>query len=277
REVACDDAALRAGADAADYAGHLLALARTLRRPHPALAAMAARPALETRIVSILTPGRDRGPASRTSTLSTAIAGMVLAVGVAALEPVARLAPAAPARVAMQPLRQPAPPHDSAPVPRALNRVTQAAAPLPVASLPPTPPAERMTIERTVPPVPTPRTDAPVEVADVSVPSDERAPLFRPLAFKTVDPDAIMRQVAQLRATVAALHDLDPEALSTETVGEALAAVPDLSAEDRAVLHAEALADLSSATAAAERRLWEAETAFERDIHGGRGARGPSL
>ena len=100
---------------------------------------------------------------------------------------------------------------------------------------------------------------------------------YVPLAFKSVDPDEISRQVVQLRATVAALHDLDPASLSRATIDEALAAVPDLTPADRALIHADALADLGSATAAAERRLSEAETAFERDVRGGRGARGPSI
>lgn len=290
RELACDDAALRAGADAADYAGHLLALARTLRRgpaarPHPALAAMAARPALETRIVSILAPGRRRGPASRATTLATAAAGVALAVGVAALDPVAREAPATPAAAAQTP--------DAAQDAGRVRVATRGAGAARAAGLPGTPvaveiaalsparPVVRSVAPAVAPPVPAsrtaaPRTAAPLQVAVPSVTAATGAAPFRPLAFKTVDPDAILRQVAQLRATVAALHDLDPEALSAEAVGEALAAVPDLTAADRAALHAEALADLSSATAAAERRLWEAETAFERDLRGGRGARGPS-
>jgi beta-lactamase regulating signal transducer with metallopeptidase domain len=284
RELACDDAALRAGADAADYAGHLLALARTLRRehaarPYPALAAMAARPALETRIVSILAPGRRRGPASRATTLATATAGFALAVSVAALEPVAREAPPAPEAAAVtQTLpraRIPEPASIAGVQPVAVERAAPASDA--VAALPPARPAVHSAAPAVAPAVPAPRAATPLQAAVPPVAAATSAAPFRPLAFKTVDPDAILRQVAQLRATVAALHDLDPEALSTEAVGEALAAVPDLTAADRAALHAEALADLSSATAAAERRLWEAETAFERDLRGGRGARGPSL
>ena len=103
------------------------------------------------------------------------------------------------------------------------------------------------------------------------------APAYVPLAFKAVDPDQITWQVVQLRAMVAALHDLDPETLSHQSVDEALATVPGLTPGDRATLHADAVLDLASATAAIERRLSDAETAFERDRRGARGARGPAL
>ena len=290
REVACDDAALRAGADAADYAGHLLALARTLRPPHPALAAMAARPALETRILSILTPDRRRGPASRASTLATAGVALALAVAVAALDPVAREAPVpsgparvaseTPAPVALASLATTAEPKTSRPAEPAGAPAGAPAGDPPGASATETPavpdadPAEARAALRLAAPA---RPQANDIVPPRPTPTPAPVALRAPLAFKAIDPDAIMRQVVQLRATVAALHDLDPEALSTEALDDALAAVPDLTDEARAALHAEALADLSSATAAAERRLSEAETAFERDVRGGRGARGPSI
>ena len=108
-------------------------------------------------------------------------------------------------------------------------------------------------------------------------PAPVAAAPYAPLAFKALDPDQITRQVVQLRATVAALRDIDPAAVSPAAVDHALAAVPDLTADDRAALHAGALADLARTTAAAERRLVDAETAFERDRRGVRGARGPAL
>ncbi|HEX8384927.1 MAG TPA: hypothetical protein VF576_02030, partial [Rubricoccaceae bacterium] len=105
---------------------------------------------------------------------------------------------------------------------------------------------------------------------------------YVPLAYKTVDPDHIDEQVTLLRAMVAALRNLDPEAVSHRSVDDALATVPGLTDADRAAFHAEAVSDLASATAVAEaelryaeRRLLESETAFERERRGARGARGP--
>ncbi len=274
RELACDDAALRAGADPADYAGHLLALARTLRPRHAALAAvasMAERPALERRIVSILMP-RDCPAASRLRTLATAGSALAFVLAVVAVEPVQRdaeapLVAAAPVAVAevpapvapvVEPPTPPAPPETPPAPPEAPSAPPEA----------PAAPAARA--------LPTP-SPAPAPAVARRAPAAAPRPAPAPLAFKAVDPDHITRQVAQLRATVAALHDLDPEALSHQSVDAALAAVPDLPDADRAVIHAEALANLAQATAAAERRLFEAETLFESDRRGGQGARGPAI
>ncbi len=277
RELACDDAALCAGANPTDYAEHLLALARTLRPRHAALAAvasMAERPALERRIVSILTP-RDRPAASRLRVIATAGSALAFVLAAVTVEPVERPAdaplvaaapvllpePLEPVRVVVAVEAEPAPPEPAepppapaTPTPRAVQTPSVARVADPAAALPAPRPSHRIA----------PRPASP-------------APAFVPHAFKAVDPDQITRQVAQLRATVAALHDLDPEALSHQAVDAALAAVPDLPDADRAAIHAEALADLAQATAAAERRLFEAETAFERDRRGARGARGPAI
>ena len=68
-EQACDDAVLNRGIGAADYAAHLVTLARVSRRPSwsswmPALP-MARPSAFERRIAAMLNPGVDRRPLSR--------------------------------------------------------------------------------------------------------------------------------------------------------------------------------------------------------------------
>jgi beta-lactamase regulating signal transducer with metallopeptidase domain len=66
REQACDDAVLRSGAAAAEYASTLLALARTGRTATPsAVLALSRTSALETRVVALLDPSRSRSRASR--------------------------------------------------------------------------------------------------------------------------------------------------------------------------------------------------------------------
>ncbi len=279
RELACDDAALRAGADAADYAGHLLALARILRPPNPAMAAMVSRTALETRIVSILTPGHARGPSSRASTSATAALALAIAFGVASVDVVPKHAVPVLAVARLAPVSLPEP--AALPVP-----VADLAHIAPAVIIPTVPPGDDApdgpepaspptALTASAPPHPVTPVVSPAPAATRAV-ARTAAP-YVPLAFKSVDPDEISRQVVQLRATVAALHDLNPASLSCVTIDEALAAVPDLTDADRLALHADALADLRSATAAAEQRLWEAETAFERDMRGARGARGPSF
>lgn len=279
REMACDDAALQAGADPADYAGHLLALARRLGRPGLALAAvmpMAQRPALERRIVSILAHRRGHRRATAGGTAAAAVAAACLAIAAAAIDPVPRPLPVSPPSAVRgadrtggrAPDREPslaaAP---AVPVPAARPASARDLGPDRVAAVPPL--AAAPATERTPSPPPVAvRAGAARAVA---------APAYVPLAFKAVDPDQITWQVVQLRAMVAALHDLDPETLSHQSVDEALATVPGLTPGDRATLHADAVLDLASATAAIERRLSDAETAFERDRRGARGARGPAL
>jgi TonB family protein len=78
-EQACDDAVLRRGVEAADYAGHLVALAREGRRWSSFMPAipMARRSAFERRIAAMLNPRLDRRPFSRR------IAGIVAAGAIA--------------------------------------------------------------------------------------------------------------------------------------------------------------------------------------------------
>lgn len=89
-EHACDDQVLIAGSRGADYAGHLLDVARTLRPPRAAaLAAVPmARPSqLRTRLHAVLSAERARGPVPAYVAAPALIgAGLLLAV-IAALTP----------------------------------------------------------------------------------------------------------------------------------------------------------------------------------------------
>jgi TonB family protein len=85
-ERACDDAVLRGGVDAADYATHLVEVARALagRRaawlPAPA---MARASSLEGRIIAMLKSGLDRRPLSHAARISTLVALMGIGLSVA--------------------------------------------------------------------------------------------------------------------------------------------------------------------------------------------------
>jgi TonB family protein len=89
-ELACDDAVLRLGVEAPAYAGHLLGIARDLRRarrfdvmfPAPA---MARQSSLERRVRAMLNTHRNRLPVSRALAVSAALAIVALAVPVAGL------------------------------------------------------------------------------------------------------------------------------------------------------------------------------------------------
>jgi TonB family protein len=95
-EQACDDAVLDRGVDAADYAMHLVALARDCRRPSWALmpALLMAHPsAFEGRIAAMLNPRLDRSPLSRRA--AVAVATLAVAVTLTAATVRAVQAPAA--------------------------------------------------------------------------------------------------------------------------------------------------------------------------------------
>ncbi|HEX2076456.1 MAG TPA: M56 family metallopeptidase [Longimicrobium sp.] len=89
-EHACDDQVLLTGRAGADYAGHLLDVARTLRPPRPAVLAAVpmARPSqLRTRMLAVLSAERARGPVSaRLAVPALAGAGLLVAA-IAALTP----------------------------------------------------------------------------------------------------------------------------------------------------------------------------------------------
>jgi len=91
-ERACDDAVLTRGIDAAEYAGHLVTLARASRRPSwsswmPALP-MARPSAFERRIAVMLNPRVDRRPLSLRAALACAAVLAVLTTATAALRAV---------------------------------------------------------------------------------------------------------------------------------------------------------------------------------------------
>ncbi|MBW3571405.1 MAG: HEAT repeat domain-containing protein [Gemmatimonadetes bacterium] len=90
REQACDDRVLRAGTRTAEYAGHLLEVARSFQpRPLAAAAAvaMARRSQLEGRVLAVLETARDRGSVPGRAAL---VAGGIAAV---ALFPLAAASP----------------------------------------------------------------------------------------------------------------------------------------------------------------------------------------
>jgi len=75
QELACDDAVLREGIAASEYAGHLLEVARASSMPAPAMAEMSH---LEHRVRAVLDRSRARGPLSRRAALS--IGALAIAV-----------------------------------------------------------------------------------------------------------------------------------------------------------------------------------------------------
>lgn len=93
RERACDDLVVRTvvptGALAADYAQHLLDLARTLRVPRNvgASVAMALPSQLEDRLLAVLDPVRRRSDPSRVATFSCIGAALALALPLSSVEP----------------------------------------------------------------------------------------------------------------------------------------------------------------------------------------------
>ncbi|HEV3049746.1 MAG TPA: transglycosylase SLT domain-containing protein, partial [Longimicrobium sp.] len=97
RERACDDHVLRAGADATDYANHLLQIVRAFGKgpsASPALA-MARRSQFEGRMLAILDPGLRRGRVSRRAAGMAGALAMLAVLPLAALSPVPRAAAAA--------------------------------------------------------------------------------------------------------------------------------------------------------------------------------------
>jgi TonB family protein len=84
-ERATDDAVLAGGVEPADYASHLIRVARQMR-PAPEAALAVARPStLEGRIRSILTSGANRRPVGRGTALALVLVAVVALVPLAAL------------------------------------------------------------------------------------------------------------------------------------------------------------------------------------------------
>lgn len=89
-EHACDDQVLMAGSAGADYAGHLLDVARTLRPPRAAVLAAVpmARPSqLRTRMLAVLSAERARGPVPMRLAAPALLGAGVLLALIAALTP----------------------------------------------------------------------------------------------------------------------------------------------------------------------------------------------
>jgi TonB family protein len=88
REAACDDAVLNRGLDAADYAGHLMEMARSMVARQSSLAdapAMAETSDLESRVRALLDRGRNRAPLTRRAALSIAALACTLVLPVATI------------------------------------------------------------------------------------------------------------------------------------------------------------------------------------------------
>jgi beta-lactamase regulating signal transducer with metallopeptidase domain len=91
RELACDDRAIAAGAEARDYAGHLLEIAYSFGRHRaPALAvSMARRSQIEGRLLAALDDARNRSMPARSLRIAGAVAASALLLAIAAARPTA--------------------------------------------------------------------------------------------------------------------------------------------------------------------------------------------
>lgn len=98
REHACDDLVVRWGHEPASYAHDLVELARTLRRPSLAAAALCfARPnTLKDRLVAVMDESRNRTPLGRRTLVVAASIGAALAIPLAAVSAVPVDSKAAP-------------------------------------------------------------------------------------------------------------------------------------------------------------------------------------
>jgi len=102
REEACDDAVLRVGATATEYASHLIAVARELvpsRLRLIAVAPMASRSGLETRVRSILDRRRPRRQLGRWALGTTLLLAGAIGGPLAAFHPVPATAAPAPIEI----------------------------------------------------------------------------------------------------------------------------------------------------------------------------------
>jgi TonB family protein len=82
-ERACDDAVLRAGVEPADYATHLLELARAARRPTSPALAMARSSSLEGRVTAMLNTRANHRPLARATRVATLVAFAAISVPIA--------------------------------------------------------------------------------------------------------------------------------------------------------------------------------------------------
>jgi HEAT repeat protein/beta-lactamase regulating signal transducer with metallopeptidase domain len=141
-ERAADDAVLRAGAKASDYADHLLDIVKSVGQPVPKIAlAMARSSDFEGRLLAILEPGVPRTRMSRARMAGVAALFMMAMVPLTAMT----TAPAAPSALTNQetPVVAESPPTQQAPVTQASASASTStegsrpAAPVEVASIKP--------------------------------------------------------------------------------------------------------------------------------------------
>jgi len=96
-ERCCDDLVLASGERATDYAAHLLAIVRAMRRSDPLarmVPALAQRSTLENRLAAILASNQRRGSISRSRLIATSASAVLLLVGTAAVQVVHAQLPA---------------------------------------------------------------------------------------------------------------------------------------------------------------------------------------
>lgn len=153
-EMATDDAVLRAGIRASDYAGELLQIAAELRaRPLSAFAPMhmASPSALETRVKAVLAPTNRRSGVTTMDVLKT-MAVALLATSALVIARPSLAQDSATAAVTAAPLPPPAPPAPgSVPPPPPAPMAAEAPLPPPAGAASPVPPAPAADA---VPPVP---------------------------------------------------------------------------------------------------------------------------
>jgi len=113
-EQACDDKVLTAGAQAADYAGDLLDIARSFRAVRAAGLAMARPSQLASRLLAVLDASRNRGGVSRRLVLPAWLIAACVVIPLAALapaaEPVTPAVTAPPLAASLAPPAKPAAP-----------------------------------------------------------------------------------------------------------------------------------------------------------------------
>ena len=124
-ERACDDAVLRRGARASDYAEHLLSIAHGGAAGVPAAALAMARPsAFEGRLLAILEPDLERGALSRFKVAAATLGFIAVILPLAAVSPTASVAAMPPAPVESVLAQDPMPDTQPAARPTQPDRIT---------------------------------------------------------------------------------------------------------------------------------------------------------
>ncbi|MBZ5578597.1 MAG: TonB family protein [Acidobacteriia bacterium] len=151
RERACDDAVLRAGIAAPEYAGHLMELARGLAGRHLHAPAMADRSDLEARVRALLDRRRNRRPLSPKAAAGIACAFVVVLLPFTLTRAEARPAPPSTSR---PPAAAPAAPEPVAPpaaLPVAPRRAPRVRAQVPLLAQVIAPPLRRAIVTQAPP------------------------------------------------------------------------------------------------------------------------------